>query len=297
MKILLLSLLMIVVTAEVESQSPELAPIGATWQFTGRQFTPDLHTAVFQSMDAGIIDSQACKRIKLVDDPFGWEFPDFYLYRDSVKMYFSMDSVSWQVLYDFSKNVGDTFYSAYWENWPTIEIFPVVVAATGDTLINGFLLPTIQFYSLDLDYFFSGSAIMNIGSNSFLLPWSGLWEMQYDGLRCYNDTVIGSYQPLLPCDTTYIYLSTPGLGHYEEMQIYPNPAKQTLNVRFTSNSNKKIQISIYDIMGYPLGNWSIQSSSQTKALQIDLTKFPEGIYFLESQNDGSKQVAKVIHYN
>src|SRR5690606_9433313 len=79
----------------------------------------------------------------------------------------------------------------------------------------------------------NGKIIERIGSSLYLLPplylCYGACDMDYfEGLRCYEDTVIGLYESgLNPCDTI-IWLSNENFVQTENFRIYPNPTTDEL---------------------------------------------------------------------
>ncbi|MCB0409678.1 MAG: T9SS type A sorting domain-containing protein [Flavobacteriales bacterium] len=74
----------------------------------------------------------------------------------------------------------------------------------------------------------------------------------------------------------------------EEISIYPNPAKDVLNV-FTTN-NEVYNLSITDVTGKAVYNKKLINSSN----QIDVSSFVTGIYFVRIYNDKSNIYQKLI---
>lgn len=72
------------------------------------------------------------------------------------------------------------------------------------------------------------------------------------------------------------------------MEVYPNPIKNILNVKF-NNENQKISYSITDLSGKTLLN----SETTNQNLQLDLSGYPSGVYFLKAQKNNNIKVIKI----
>lgn len=87
----------------------------------------------------------------------------------------------------------------------------------------------------------------------------------------------------LGCDTTAAYCATIGFKeqNYQtiDVNIYPQPAKQFINLQSTLFANKKAQIYISNAIGQNCYNASVQFNKGTT--QLNLTNLPKGIYFLK----------------
>jgi len=78
------------------------------------------------------------------------------------------------------------------------------------------------------------------------------------------------------------------------VQIYPNPAKYILALRWANNvSNETIKISISNMLGQVVYNNTLQSK-QTN-LDISVTTWNSGIYYIELTNEnGKKEIKKIM---
>jgi hypothetical protein len=78
-----------------------------------------------------------------------------------------------------------------------------------------------------------------------------------------------------------------------ELKIYPNPAKDKLNISYSAATENAIQIDIYNVFGQiVLENKPIK---QQGGISIDISTLPTGIYFVRViANDNSVHEEKVI---
>lgn len=71
--------------------------------------------------------------------------------------------------------------------------------------------------------------------------------------------------------------------------IYPNPAKNSVNVIITSPENKAITLIITDITGKTVGKQNFSLNNGGNNVDVDIAKLPSGSYFMKAIcNDGCK---------
>jgi calcineurin-like phosphoesterase len=67
--------------------------------------------------------------------------------------------------------------------------------------------------------------------------------------------------------------------------VYPNPAKNEVNVTFMSSAQNEVQINVLDITGRTLITQKAQSDIWETEVILDISKLQTGYYFVEV-NDG-----------
>ncbi len=75
-----------------------------------------------------------------------------------------------------------------------------------------------------------------------------------------------------------------------EINIYPNPASNTLHVQFNIPSNTKTQIKILNVLGDELLSKQIHNGEHA----IDVSELSNGIYFMEFINEKARETRKII---
>ncbi|HKR05320.1 MAG TPA: T9SS type A sorting domain-containing protein [Bacteroidia bacterium] len=65
-----------------------------------------------------------------------------------------------------------------------------------------------------------------------------------------------------------------------EISVYPNPANDILNIDFPVTENSFAKISILDQTGREVAGFTSESSNTTGHVQLDMSKFSNGIYFV-----------------
>lgn len=76
-------------------------------------------------------------------------------------------------------------------------------------------------------------------------------------------------------------------GSTEKVLVYPNPAKNDLNVVFDKSMNVR-NIAIYNLVGKQVSNFKVTGNSGAK---LDIEKIPSGVYFLRLIDNSGRVTA------
>jgi hypothetical protein len=71
------------------------------------------------------------------------------------------------------------------------------------------------------------------------------------------------------------------------ISIFPNPAKKILNITFPVNTDKQINMQVFNVLGTQIYSEKIFNSAGTTTT-FDVSAFPEGIYFVRIGNEKQK---------
>ena len=100
----------------------------------------------------------------------------------------------------------------------------------------------------------------------------------------------------LGCDTTAAYCATVGFKeqNYQaiDVSIYPQPAKQFINLQSVLFANKKAQVNISNAIGQICYNASVQFNNGNS--QLNLANLPKGIYFLKLVDEDLRSFSSKI---
>lgn len=105
--------------------------------------------------------------------------------------------------------------------------------------------------------------------------------VSYVGSTLIVDEIQFKSQPVL-------YASLPAITAKDRLSVFPNPSEGKFRI---SNDAGIQQIIVYNMLGKQI--YLKTNSDQEKLNEIDLTKFPKGVYFIEV-NDGRKTRTKKI---
>ncbi|MCB0482866.1 MAG: T9SS type A sorting domain-containing protein [Flavobacteriales bacterium] len=125
-----------------------------------------------------------------------------------------------------------------------------------------------------------GGFAMNLKQNS-----GGVDPPQYFIVTDSNLNVNGKpfYSQFIKYDTVGVVQ----IGYSEEIEVFPNPTSSTLNI--SSLTSPELQYIIQYVGGQILIEGQFQSSTQ-----IDVSDFPNGMYFLQIKGEGILETRKVI---
>jgi len=83
---------------------------------------------------------------------------------------------------------------------------------------------------------------------------------------------------------------------FENFSVYPNPSNGTFNLTFKPASNDKIEISLYDLRGRAINQYSFDdvSASSTFNKQLEYSYIESGMYFLVVKNGNKVTTKKIV---
>lgn len=94
-----------------------------------------------------------------------------------------------------------------------------------------------------------------------------------------------------PCISTSINSN----GQVQDIQIFPNPANEQLQIEITERTNEELQLSVVDALGRLLINKQISVTNGKSSQQIDVSNLAPGVYFIQlrdSKGTNTKRFAK-----
>ena len=269
-KILLLICFGLMCTMGVQSQS--WAPMGAIWYYNVVDpFGPGITYTRYEVTGDTVIQDKNCSII--TGDMSVWEsFPGnldcIYTYEENGKVYI-WDPFASQfcLMYDFSLVAGQS-YQTSWNGCQSEN----TISATGTQTINGISLSTYTLAGSSTEF------VHYIGEMSSLFPYNFNYcdTIMYDGpfiqgLRCYDDPVIGHYETGLAPYCDYVL----GIENPEKetlIRLSPNPGSNTLYIQ---TSLKDAKFELYDITGRQVMKRSINKVNTT----INTSALLPGMYF------------------
>ncbi|MDB4534320.1 T9SS type A sorting domain-containing protein [Vicingaceae bacterium] len=86
----------------------------------------------------------------------------------------------------------------------------------------------------------------------------------------------------------YILTGIENNSHLNSFFIYPNPTSNQINIVFEKSENRKIQL--LDI----LGNKVLNLKNNSNTLQLNVSTYPKGIYFVTVDSENGKSSQKII---
>jgi hypothetical protein len=101
----------------------------------------------------------------------------------------------------------------------------------------------------------------------------------------------------LELDTTELSLTSTSINENNiklDFAVYPNPANDKITLEFLSDNSNMINLSITNIIGAKINEFSVIPSNGVNRLNIDLNDMSNGIYFVNFNNNILKYTEKII---
>ncbi len=80
----------------------------------------------------------------------------------------------------------------------------------------------------------------------------------------------------------------------DNLNVYPNPVKDILNVEFIQKYESDVVLSLIDLTGREIQNIKTSALAGNNRINMDVSALPDGIYFAFLISDGQKFVKKII---
>ena len=203
------------------------------------------------------------------------------------------------LLYDWSKNVGDTV-TAYYSITSLIDSFKYVVDSIIYWTPNGEFLKvqTIHYLKSDSNRyaFASYNLIEKLGANAYFFPqYMACNPIQWGSMRCFEEpgqipVKFVNYK----CDSITPRTGTEDFLDDKNVRIYPTLASNDIHLETLSDvQHEKYFIYVFDALSRLISKdiWQPQETSKI----LDTNNWRTGIYFVTLQNEnGARSTKKIV---
>ncbi len=211
----------------------------------------------------------------------------------------SFGGVVWEkIITDYPSNKADFCYSN------NVNKQVIAVWYDGRTDYDNLFTQNIFAYSVNLGndttITIDDSLILDAGSEFQNYLWNDLSTNQTFLIDDYN---VGSYEISVMtqdiCNFEYFdtimveVTENENISQFDKnyVLIYPNPAKDKLFIDFQNNHFDDIIIKIYNNIGFSVFQ---KTYSDIQNIQIELSEFENGVYFIEIEDNNFKYYKKII---
>lgn len=275
-------------------------PLGTGMEFT----TPFLNSSTTFWVEDVMVHGGAQENGGLLENGEGQYHPNNFnwLIFDA---YVDIDIVSVRV---FADGEGDREIAVMDEFNNVVESATVMVPDGESVVELGFFVPEGTDYSLrcmddtpllwrdanedaDLAYPFALGDIAAITTSSV---GGGDWNNYY---YFFYDWVVQTAATECPSERIEVLATVVGIDEISilsDLNVYPNPTSDILNVNFTLLQSSKIQLSIVNQLGQTIITQQVTGNTAQNTVQLDLSNLATGLYQLEFVVDGKTAVQKLI---
>jgi len=81
-----------------------------------------------------------------------------------------------------------------------------------------------------------------------------------------------------------------------QIKVFPNPVQQQVNVAFDFSEIQNVEVNLIDVLGRRVNNLGV-NNYQNEQIQVDLSNYTNGIYYLVFDIEGTKVVKKIVKMN
>jgi len=122
----------------------------------------------------------------------------------------------------------------------------------------------------------------------FTFEGGGGNNIYLDNINIYE----GAFSDELVTGTSGVGLNE--ISSVKNLEIYPNPTDEELNVKFALDVAQKILLSITDLTGKKMQQNSVNGATGSNFVLIDTKELSSGVYFIEIEMNGLKEVRQFI---
>jgi hypothetical protein len=284
----------------VSGMTQEWAPVGATWYYTESFFGPGIDFTRLESVKDTLVAGISCRKITKYHNPDCTDRPTVeFMYESNHRIYFYDKLFStFQTLYDFSPVPGNSWYIKLknYSNPPDTDTVFVTVDSIRPVNINGTMLNkffvTYDFHNEMVPYFtYTGILIERIGDLYYMFNFSPSFGFvcdgsRSDGLRCYDDNVIGHYETGIADSCTYVSVGIPAHNGATTpfVRIYPNPVQDYLKIK--SENCRPVFYTIRDMPGKTIRTGSFINNT------LSVSGLLPGIYLLDLYDGQNNRIVR-----
>ena len=225
---------------------------------------------------------------------------EFLFDRNDTVFFLDTTFNSFQILYDFNAQLNDSWIILVKDENNNIDSLIITVDSISELQINNSNLKVLHVtYYKKTEFMvetYNSRIIEKLGDIHYMFNWQPYSIVVCDGnysngLRCYQDSVIGLYSTGIAdsCDYTFIWTSIEQSNKENLISIYPNPTKEKVTIEISRKANLEFKITDF------LGNVLIQNDF-SETINIDLSNYTEGIYLVSVYENrqliGTKKIMK-----
>jgi Secretion system C-terminal sorting domain len=211
-------------------------------------------------------------------------FSNQYLFEEDKKVYIEIDS-AFYVLYDFSVEVGDTYWTHFIGFNEVVDSSHIRIIDIDSTIYCGEVKRIFHFEDITGSFnFYLGSnspIIEGVGSTYFLYPQSGACDPPTGPISCFQRS---------DCDTTVfgVCLNTttlpPSPSLVAQVKVYPNPGTDVLYLETELGAELRVFSACGKLM--------LQKQLTSDKEAVPVKELPNGLYFLQVQEAGGSLVTQ-----
>ena len=265
------------------AQGADFAPLGAKWYYTEETYAPPkIFPHIVEVLSKELYQGKLCSKL-IGTGPGSLPDPCFVYTQNDTVYFYSLLSNRFEMLYDFSAGVGDSWVIGGLLGDPgPFGSDTIVVDSMSQISINGMSLK-VWHISNTIMFDWGDRIIERIGNDGLFGPQYGLYDIMIWGLRCFEDQNVVYHFVPYPCDTIIITTGVTGLDLPEKVQVFPNPVRDKVNI-ILEGEMSDCSFQVYDLTGKLVKRVPLPVAST----EISLEDLPPAIYCWELASKGKR---------
>lgn len=312
-----ISFIILTIAFAVNAHSQTWCPAGATWYYTDNSADVSGYSKLTYTIDT-LINSINCKKITHYYQGDSWQGPysgyglPFYTYQQNGVAYLYNNKEGnnkFDTLFNINAQIGDKWRFPLVDTICADSTYFMKVLNTGTKTLNGFNLKWLYIKTGPIPYPGSGDFLYGLDTITERLGYryddicyglicnNSADECAHGGLRCYSDDAFGVYSTGLTSSCDYLTgISESQMGQ-GVLKIYPNPAQSQITIEFELSKTKNITIEIKNSFGQTFNTIDSRAFSNGKnKIEIDVSEFSKGLYFIQLQSESKIMSTKFAKY-
>ncbi len=283
MKNYLLLLSILYSTCFIRAQNTDFAPVGTRWIYSESNFALQGVPYIMEVTGKENFEGKWCSRFD--KQPNTQDKLYLFTENDTV-FYYSFLSEQFEMLYDFTAEVGDSWIIGGLEGYtPNNPLLYASDTITVDSISNLFISgDTLKVWHINHTFWFDwGDRIIEkVGNDGLPLPRFGLFETNVWGLRCFETSDMFYQFVPYPCDTIFsTTITTNAPEEALKIQVSPNPATNFIQLPWNGPLES---LQLFNALGrqMPSGRFHLSEGR----LEVPVGHLPTGMYFLSLRAQG-----------
>lgn len=284
---------------QFNEQHPKWFPKDAEWIYMRPSpSAPEVEAVPFYVKGDTVINEKKCVMTNISTYFLGDKGLCFYEKNDSV-FYYNETTESFQILYDFSLQAGDSYVICPSDRFINDSLFVFIDSVTS-VWVNGVSLRVQYVHTQSVSHAerrnFWQIGNMNkaviyetIGSLNFFIPQEDGWNDDFFSHLCQysGDRIRFKSNPDENCEKTGVLKPD---NTNLRLLVWPNPVSGMLHVQLPDTEKGNVWVTVCDLLGRVM----LQKENLSKP-ELDVSSLPAGMYLLQVQTaDGKILTAKFV---
>ena len=291
-----------------QSKAQNWFPLGASFTFSQQfwEFPYSVKPSEWSVTDTVTIKNKLCHKLIMSKGAgYGTDTSNFVMYlhdSNSVVYWYRPQIDSFTVLYDFNKNIGETWDILNIKSMRPLDSAACTLVASvkekGTVVINGYTLRTMKIEiinDLSIGYArgFDGTIVEFIGHlrtprpDPFYSCHSISESNDFSAMRCFKHPDIGFHDYKLYPDCDYIVTHIDELNVLTDLNVSPNPTTGFFEISYQNKNNAEATLQVCNLLGQEILKEKLKAGNN----KINASEWARGVYVYRIRQEG-KIIAK-----